>query len=137
MMLETTTVFSAKRLGVITCSSEQTLLIAAKQMVAEDISALVVIDEDGTLAGIISRIDILRARMEKEAWQDQLVKDFMATQVVTVAPWNTLLETARIMIDQRIHRVVVARGKRGEQIPVSVVSAADIVYHMVKDENNV
>ncbi len=137
MMLETTTVLSAKRLGVITCSSEQTLLIAAKQMVAEDVSALVVIDEDGTLAGIISRIDILRARMEKEAWQDQFVKDFMATQVVTVAPRNTLLETARIMIDRRIHRVVVAREERGKQIPVSVVSAADIVYHMVKDENNV
>jgi hypothetical protein len=36
-------------------------------------------------------------------------------------------------LDQQIHRVVAVREEGGKKRPISVVSAADIVYHMVKN----
>ena len=63
------TVLQAKRFGVFTCSKNDTLLEAAQRMVEEDISALVVVDENGFLNGIITRTDLLKAFVSLENWQ--------------------------------------------------------------------
>jgi len=54
-MIEDQTVLEAKRIGVFSCKIGTTLGDAARYMVSEDVSALVVTDEEGCLAGIISR----------------------------------------------------------------------------------
>ena len=47
------TVLQAKRYGTFSCHSRTTLLGAARRMANEDISALVVTDDDGYLAGYL------------------------------------------------------------------------------------
>jgi CBS domain-containing protein len=126
------TVLQAKRFGIFSCSQDETLQEAAKRMVEEDISALVVVDKEGYLVGIITRIDLLRALTKLEDWEKLLVKDYMNTQVVTVTPQTQLTRVAELLVDKQIHRVVVAREENGKKKPVSVVSAADLVYHMIK-----
>jgi len=126
------TVLQAKRLGVFHCQASTSLCDAARQMVSEDISALVVIDIDGGLAGIITRFDLLRALVEQDDWSDQPVSDYMAREVVTVSQQTTLLEVADILLQRHIHRVVVARNENDKRIPLAVVSAADLVYHMTR-----
>ena len=42
-----TTVMQAKRLGVLTCTPDTRLVEAAQRMTGEDVSALVVVDEEG------------------------------------------------------------------------------------------
>lgn len=127
------TVLQAKRFGVFSCSKENTLLEAAQRMVEEDISALVVVDEDGFLTGIITRTDLMRALVSLEDWEKQKVSSLMNPEVVTVTPQTNLLRVAEILLDQQIHRVVVVRDEDGKKRPMSVVSAADIVYHMVNN----
>jgi CBS domain-containing protein len=125
------TVIEAKRFGIFHCSQDCLLSEAARRIVEEDISTLVVVDEDGFLAGILTRTDLLRAWLKTENWQSKPVKDYMIPDVVTVPPQTRLSKVAELLLDKQIHRVVVTREEDGKQRPLSVVSAGDLVYHMV------
>lgn len=127
------TALEAKRYGVFSCDSCSTLADAVRQMVNEDVSALVITDETGSLSGIISRTDVMRAAMATAAWQELPIQDYMSSDVVTVSTEATLRDVAEILLDHRIHRVVVVRDDNGRTRPLSVISAADIIYHMSKD----
>jgi CBS domain-containing protein len=133
MMATDLTVLQAKRFGVFSCSKDNTLSEAAQRMVEEDISALVVVDENGFLAGIITRTDLIRALVSLEDWEKHKVSSLMSPEVVTVTAQTNLLRVAEILLEQQIHRVVAVREEDGKKRPISVVSAADIVYHMVKN----
>jgi CBS domain-containing protein len=133
-MLANLTVLEAKRYGVYQCDQDQTLGEAARRMVDDDVSALVVTDKEGFLAGILSRTDLMRALLTHQEWEKQLVRLFMAGEVVTAGPHATLLDVAKLLLDHQIHRVVVVKDEEGKKRPLSVISAADIVYHMIKVE---
>jgi CBS domain-containing protein len=130
-----TSVMQAKRLGVLTCARDTTLVAAAQRMTGEDVSALVVVDEDGGLAGIISRTDLLRAWEKGGQWANRTVEQYMSRNVVTVGLDSTLGEVTDLLLEGRIHRVVVVRYEGDKVRPVGVVSAADVVYHMLKQES--
>lgn len=127
------TVIQAKRFGVFSCRKDTSLMDAAQRMVEEDISALVVVEADGFLSGIITRIDVLQAFVRFEDWEKQSVEKFMTMDVVTVSPQTQLDHVAELLLEKQIHRVVVVRNEKGRLRPISVVSAADLLYHMVKD----
>ncbi len=127
------TVLEAKRLGVFTCHPYTTLQDATCQMVSRDVSALVVVNESGALEGIISRTDLLRAYLNDTAWQLQPVSTVMNTDVVTVSPEETMATVAKLLLEDRIHRVVVVDAQSGTPIPIAVVADSDFVYHMSKE----
>ena len=131
-MIADQTVFEAKRLGVLTCQEDCLLEKAAEYMVGEDVSALIVVDQEGFLSGIFTRTDLLRAGLTVDDWKSKLVKDFMSPNVVTVAPETRLSDVAKLLLEKQIHRVVVVSEAEGRR-PLSVVSAADLVYHMVNE----
>ncbi len=126
------TVQEAKRYGVMTCTRDASLLFAAQRMVEEDVSALVVVDADGSLQGIISRTDMIRASMEDKNWQRRTVSEYMNPEVATVSEEASIGDVASILIDRQIHRVVVTKLEEGRIVPVAVVSAADVIYHMAQ-----
>ncbi len=128
-----TTVMQAKRYGVYTCGVNTTLLAAAHRMADEDISALVVVNNDGYLSGIITRTDLVRGYRQFIDWQARPVAQFMNSDVVTVPLRATLNEVADLLLEQRIHRVVVVRDEGEKRRPVAVVSIADLIYHIAKE----
>ena len=130
-MIADQTVMEAKRLGVFSCREDCLLGEAAQHMVTEDISALVVVDLEGCLGGIFTRTDLLRAGLASDDWEKHTVKDYMNPDVVTVSPETSLSQVASILLNNQIHRVVVVQSEEGKQRPLSVVSTADLVYHMV------
>jgi CBS domain-containing protein len=132
MSLDQTTL-EAKRYGVFATEYSMKLGAATQRMVEEDVSALVVTDEEGYLAGILSRIDVIRAALLHEDWADRRVEEFMNEDVVTVSMHATLRDVAEILLDHRIHRVVMVREEAGKKQPLSIISAADLVYHLIKD----
>lgn len=123
----------AKRVGVIHCNLDCSLREAAGKMLAEDISALVVVDEAGAVAGIITRMDLLRAWMDTTTWGNERVSQYMSTQVVTVDEEVRLGQVAKILLEHHIHRVVVTRVAEGVERPIAVVAAADLIYYMTED----
>jgi CBS domain-containing protein len=130
-----TTVMHAKRFGVYTCSPDSTLFAAGTRMVDEDISALVVVDNDGLLSGILTRSDLLRAHVDGVDCQQTPASAYMTCDVVTVGLGTTMREVAEILSARHIHRVVAVRTEENRVRPVAVVSAADVLYHFVKATN--
>jgi CBS domain-containing protein len=126
------TVMQAKRYGVYTCQANDTLLRVAMKMVDEFISALVVIDEAGFLVGVISRVDLLRARLDSAEWMLASVTDYMSSNVTTIAPDAPLMDVVAMLVEQRIHRIVVTTQEGDREKPVAVISTADLVYHMTR-----
>jgi CBS domain-containing protein len=133
LMLQQLTVLDAKRYGVYTCGGDATLQEAAVRMVEEDVSALVVVDEEGYLIGVLTHTDLLRVAAESRRWQESLVQDCMTREVVTISPDASLASVAQILLDHCIHRVVVVREEESRQRPVAVLASSDIVYHLVRE----
>ncbi len=125
------TVLESKRYGIYFCQPEASLLQAARRMAEEDISALVVVDGQGLLEGIITRMDLLRAYLTLQDWQMLPVEKYMSREVVTVKPEDDLGLVAKLMLEKQIHRVVVVQETNGRQAALAVVSAADLISHMV------
>ena len=127
------TVLEAKRLGVFACAPDTPLEEAARQMLKEDISSLVVTDEEGYLRGIVTRMDILRAYLgDAEGWKHRPAGEVMSRQVVTVTLQTTLREVARILTERHIHRVVATEREGDKERPLAVVSGSDLIYHLHK-----
>jgi CBS-domain-containing membrane protein len=129
------TVLESKRFGCHSCSPDTPLVEAVTQMVDHDISCLVVTGHDGYLAGIITRNDVLRGYLASDEWQRLPVGDYMTREVITVTPEDLLSTVANLLLDHRIHRVVVVRQENGKPKPVAVVSDTDLIYHMMKEVN--
>lgn len=125
------TVLEAKRYGVFSCAPQTPLPEAARRMVDEDISALVVIDGGGALAGVLSRTDVLRAYLAG-TWERARVEEHMSRDVITVRAEDELGEVARLLVERHIHRVVVVRPDGEWLRPLAVVSDADLLYHLVQ-----
>lgn len=126
-------VIQAKRYGTYHCKASDTLAAAAAQMTTRNISALIVVDDEGLLEGILSRTDLVRACYQRDDWAVQPVYDYMSAQVVTVLPDAPLGQVMALLLERHIHRVVVAEAVGARRRPIAVLSAADIVYHMVQD----
>lgn len=125
------TVLQAKRLGVLRCQPQDRLRAVVRRMADDDISALVVVDDDGLLVGIISRSDILRAGVEEPDWPNATVSRFMTRDVISVTPDTKLAEVMRILLRNHIHRVVVVReDDQGRKQPIAVLSDSDLVCDM-------
>ena len=117
------TVLEAKRYGVLDCRPQQTLSEAASRMIAEDVSALVAVDSHGCLAGILSRLDLLRALVGSPDWEQELVQDWMVPDVVTVAPDLSLRSAAELFAARHLGGAPVMAGSR----VVGVISTSDIL----------
>lgn len=124
------TVLEAKRFGVTTCKATATLMSAACLMQEHNISALVVVDLQGFLAGVITRTDLVRACYERDDWAHQPVHSYMNADVVTVRLDDRLEKVMALLIERHIHRVVAVEPVGDKLKPMGVLSATDIIYHM-------
>jgi CBS domain-containing protein len=126
------TVLQAKRYGIHSCSANTSLLVAVRTMVEEEVSSLVVEDDEGCLLGLITRVDILRIHIELDNWASQLVKHHMQRDIPVVSPQTLLIDAARMMIDSGARQVVVVLEDGGKRRPVAMLTDGDLAYHMVK-----
>jgi CBS domain-containing protein len=126
------TVLQAKRYGIHSCSANTSLLVAVRTMVEEEVSSLVVEDDEGCLLGLITRVDILRVHITLDNWASQMVKDHMQRDIPVVSPQTLLIDAARLMINSRARQVVVVLEGDGKRRPVAMLTDGDLAYHMVK-----
>jgi CBS domain-containing protein len=127
------TALEAKRFGVFSCENCLTLGDAIMQMVEEDVSCVVVMDDDGYLTGILTRTDVIRAALQDENWADHPVVDYMNRDVITAPARASLRQVAALLQEKRIHRVVIVDEEDGKKRPRSVISSADLVYHLSRE----
>ncbi|NOX61041.1 MAG: CBS domain-containing protein [Chloroflexi bacterium] len=131
--MKTVNVLAAKRLGIWATPPHTSLHAVADILTEEDISSLVVVDDNGYLLGIITRTDLLRAALKRpNDWRNQPASAWMTTNVVTIDPDATLQAAAEKLLEHCIHRVVVAQREKDKWRPIAVVSDGDIIYHLAR-----
>jgi CBS domain-containing protein len=94
------------------------------------ITGLPVVDPDGTLVGVISQTDLLYLALPRVQalirHRDRGIRvgEVMSTPPVTIDGGAGLQEAARLMNDERLHRLVAvdAHGR-----PIGVIAAMDFV----------
>jgi CBS domain-containing protein len=132
MPMRNLSVLQAKRLGVYTIGPDEDLMYTARKMQEHNVSALVVTDGEGYLTGVISRTDLVKACLQHSDWSHLRVRDCMSATVVTVELDDPMLRVMELLVDHHIHRVVAVEFHNGKPKPMAVLSAADVVYHMVQ-----
>lgn len=79
---------------------------ALEIMDEREVRHLPILNEDETLAGIVTERDLLKAN------SDELVKNVMPHKVITATEYATLEEAARMMVDNNISSLPVVRNDR-------------------------
>lgn len=124
--------------GVVSCSPDTTIRDAARLMVKAGVRALVVMDGDCGLAGIVSQTDLVNATLVHPSvryWDGLRVRDVMTRQVLTVTPDMKLEDAARLLVQSKVHRLVVVSSDDPCR-PVGVLSVGDIVRDLILDADD-
>jgi len=117
-------VLNQKGKHVFTVRAKDSVLDAVHTMVARNIGALAVLDDNGKLHGIISERDVLRLLVQSPVNLTTLrIAEHMTKQVVTATLANSIDEALAVMSEHRIrHLPIVENG-----ILLGIVSQGDLV----------
>ncbi len=107
---------------LLTLEQNEPLLLADEKMEARQVRHLIVVDEEGALAGVLSQRDIflgglLRglgygSRARDQALESLRLKDAMKASPVTTTPDTAVADAAETMITGRIGCLPVLEGER-------------------------
>lgn len=123
--------------GVLTCRRDTPIQDVARTMSENDVSALVVVNDDGHMIGLISRTDLVNARLYEQYWKHWrglTAGHIMVTDVVAVRMEDTMQHASKLMMERRIHRVVVVEQAGEGNKPVGVLSVTDLVRDIARGE---
>ncbi len=130
--MQTMLVRDLMQTAVLSVTPAARLLDIHRLFVAEEIHGAPVIDEDDrTLRGMVSTLDLLRAVLDQQELEEprsRCAADIMVPTVVTIGPDATAAEAAQVMRDQRIHRLVVVEGDE----VVGILSTFDVIDALIE-----
>lgn len=99
----------------------------------KNIGVVLVTDNDGKLAGILSERDVIRRSLLQETgFRDESVTKSMTKEVLTVAPSASVDDVMEIMTNSHIRHVPVLDG---DDIK-GLISIGDIVKRKIADAEN-
>jgi len=119
--------------GVITCAPETSVSEVAATLDARDISALVVVDQNGDVLGVISRTDLVNARFiapYMKHWRGLSAQHLMTKPVISISAESTIEEAAQLLFEKHIHRLVVVEKSGHHLRPVGILSVTDLARHV-------
>jgi predicted transcriptional regulator len=135
---------------VMTVADDMTTDALARYLIEREISGAPVVDSRGHLIGVVSMTDIGRKMAEDSDFESGTsgfyreispeptledlgqryieeravtVRDVMTPVIHQVPVTASAAEAARIMVDERIHRLVVTQGKE----PVGIITSLDLL----------
>jgi CBS-domain-containing membrane protein len=128
------TVADVMVLDVIVVRANAPLEQAAELMDRHHISGLPVVDAAGTLVGVVSQTDLVRARSTEYLWANWpglAVRHLMTSPPITVRRSTPLSVAAARMERHHIHRLVVVADD-DETLPIGILSTTDLVHDIAR-----
>jgi CBS domain-containing protein len=114
--------------GVVTCGIDANAAEVAKIMLDNDVSALAVIDERLNACGVISNTDLIRSYGKDIS--AITAEDIMTTDIFTISPDTLVYEAVQLMLEQRIHQLVIVTRGGAHRRPVAIFTSGDAVALM-------
>lgn len=108
--------------NLITVKRSDTVYDCAKLMSGNKISSILVLNDDGKLAGIVTKTDLVSIFLTR-ATSSLSVSEIMTPHVITVMPADSLLLVESLLVKHKISRIVVERNKR----PVGIITNRDFL----------
>ena len=123
-----------KGLSVETIRTSEPLVSAIKMMNEKHIGALITVEDNGDIAGIISERDLLMVC--SDCAPDQTVKDQMTpgSKLITLKMEDTLRVAMKIFTEKKIRHLPVLEGEK----LAGIISIGDVVKELlevVEEEN--
>jgi CBS domain-containing protein len=107
--------------NVVTCHPSEKLTVIINKFELFHIAGMPA-TEKGSLVGIVTQTDVLRA-VKEGSIQDATVKDVMTSEVVVISPTDSATHAARLMVEKKVNRIpVVEDGKL-----VGIVTRGDLI----------
>lgn len=123
-------ILKVKGRAVTTARPNATLLDVAKKLGPKKIGAVVVVGDNGNVAGIISERDIIRAVSEHGATAlSMMVSDVMTRHVISCGETSELDELMEMMTKGRFRHLPVIE----DDALVGIISIGDVVRHHVAE----
>lgn len=124
-------ILKRKGAGIMSVRPGDTVLEAIRLMAAKGVGALLVLDDDGRLAGIVSERDYARkVILEGRRSESTHVAEIMTPDPITIDPDTTAEEGLNLMTDRFIrHLPVLEQGRL-----IGVVSIGDLVKWVIRDQ---
>lgn len=111
---------------------------AVKAMERHHVHGVPVVDGAGSLVGVLSQTDLLRARATEflwANWEGLAVRHLMSSPALTVHRSTPLADAARKMERHHVHRLVVVADE-DESLPIGVISTTDLVRAMADETDH-
>lgn len=116
-------ILATKIKGVITITPERTVKDAAALLAQHHIGALLVLNDNQQLVGILSERDIIREAAHNDQVLSQAVAQVMTPEVVTGTPEDDIYSIAHVMTERRFrHLPIVEEGQL-----IGMISIGDIM----------
>ncbi|HSN03651.1 cyclic nucleotide-binding/CBS domain-containing protein [Nitrospira sp. NS4] len=125
---KTLTVGQLMQDAVTRCTPRTDASTIAHLMTHRNFGSLPVVEEDGTLVGIVSEYDLLQAMIEGRDLRKILATEIMSAQPVTVTEEQTLVQVADLFQDRYLARVPVVRNKK----LVGILARRDLLFGYTK-----
>ena len=94
------------------------------------ISGVPVVDRSGSLVGVLSQTDLVRARSTEYLWTNWgslAVRHLMSSPAITVSRSTPIPIAARKLERHHVHRLVVVADD-DDTLPIGILSATDLVH---------
>jgi CBS domain-containing protein len=103
--------------NLVTVKKDASVYDCAKLMKNRKISSVVVLNDKGTLEGLVTKTDLVSVFLTQAA-APLKVSDIMTRKVITVTPSDSVLLVESLLINNRITRIVVERKRK----PVGIIT---------------
>ncbi|AGN17437.1 MAG: CBS domain-containing protein [Methanobrevibacter boviskoreani] len=120
--------------GVITMNHKSTIRESVKVMVDNHVGAMPIVDKEDKLVGIVTERDF--ALSLAGVLTDQLVQDYMTTDVITITPGTSFDYVTKFMVRNSFRRLPIV--SEDENIPehtpeklVGIVTSTDILRYFI------
>lgn len=108
--------------SLITVKKNNSVYDCAKLMKRNKVGSVVVLNEDGSLSGIITKTDLVGTFLINGASGAEVSK-YMTRKVIKVNPKDPLFVVQSVLVNNRISRVVVEKSKK----PIGIITYRDFL----------
>ena len=114
--------------GVVICRVSATVEKVADIMLDNNVSALVVIDERLNACGIVSKTNLLA--LYGRTLSLVTAEDIMSPKLLTVSPDTTVSDAIALMLENKVHQLVITTTAGSHRRPVGIFTSGDVVALM-------